>query len=287
MIRPPLSLQEQTVYDWLEQTDREMKGKCGPLNKAVLTWKQYRDIENAKHDHGGAHVPAARRDRMAEVDDPEYSSDDEFDEEEEGVLYVTIVKAENLPRLDMMGYDRLTSPSLYVTLGCEGQKEQTPTADDTYTPQWNAKFRLRVSNPESVLMLDMYNSNLMKDHLHWATLKVPLLELEEGTTWNWYRLTDFVDESRSEARLNVLTDEERTEEECPKGAIQIRFQYAPPEISLDAATDGGGIRLNARRGAIVDIEKFVGAYAADFLDVEARITQGLLWSTRYVVISSI
>ena len=275
------------MYDWLEQTDREMKGKCGPLNKAVLTWKQYRDIENAKHDHGGAHVPAARRDRMAEVDDPEYSSDDEFDEEEEGVLYVTIVKAENLPRLDMMGYDRLTSPSLYVTLGCEGQKEQTPTADDTYTPQWNAKFRLRVSNPESVLMLDMYNSNLMKDHLHWATLKVPLLELEEGTTWNWYRLTDFVDESRSEARLNVLTDEERTEEECPKGAIQIRFQYAPPEISLDAATDGGGIRLNARRGAIVDIEKFVGAYAADFLDVEARITQGLLWSTRYVVISSI
>jgi hypothetical protein len=287
VIRPLLSLQDQDVYDWLEETDRLERGRRPEIHTALTTWKQYRDIENAKHDYGGAHVPEQMADTLRDDDGSEYSSESELDEEEDGVLYVTVVKADKMPRLDMLGYDRVNSPSLYVQMNMEDQQRQTPTADDTYEPKWNARFKMNVTNPESVLLIDVYNSNMMKDHLHWATLKVPLLELPEGTTWHWYRLTDFVDESRSEARHNVLTDEQRRDQdECPKGCIQLRFQYTPPELALDPH-QSGGLRVNSRRGAVTDIDRFVGAYAADNLDVEARITQGLLWSTRYVVISSI
>ena len=285
VLRPVRSLQSEPVRIWLEQANRRDKGRRPEIDRAVKIWKQQVAIENAKMRHGGAHVP--QHATLLDDGGPDFSSEDELEDEEHGVLYVTVVKADKLPRLDLFGYDRVRSPSLYVQMQMEDQQRHTPTADDTYEPKWNARFKLGVTSPESILLIDVYNSNMMTEHLHWATLKVPLLELAEGTTWNWYRLTDMEDESRSEARHNALTEDQRQDpKQCPKGCIQLKFQYAPPKLALDRHQQQG-IRLPNRRGAVTDIDRFVGAYAADNLDVEARITAGLLWSTRYVVISSI
>lgn len=48
VIRPLLSLQDQEVYDWLEETDRTEKGRRTEIHEALHTWRQLRDIENAK-----------------------------------------------------------------------------------------------------------------------------------------------------------------------------------------------------------------------------------------------
>ncbi len=282
VLRPARSLQSENVRLWLEETNRREKGRRPEIDRAVRIWKQQVAIENAKLKHGGAHVP--QHAPLLDDGGSDFSSEDEL--EEDGVLYVTVVKADKLPRLDLFGYDRVRSPSLYIQMILEDQHRHTPTADDTYEPRWNARFKLNVTSPESILLLDVYNSNMLQEDLHWATLKVPLLELAEGTTWNWYRLTDMTDESRSEARHNVLTEDQRQDQnECPKGCIQLKFQYAPPRLAVDRHQQRGA-RVTDRRPAITDIDRFIGAYAADNLDVEARITQGLLWSTRYVVLSS-
>lgn len=107
--------------------------------------------------NGSAHVPKPTVDRLRDEGGSDYSSEEDL-EEEHGVLYVTVVKAERLPRLDMLGYDRVHSPSLYVQMNLEDQQRQTATADDTYEPKWNARFKMKVTNPESVLMMDIFNS---------------------------------------------------------------------------------------------------------------------------------
>eukprot|EP01047_Picozoa_sp_COSAG01_P034141 COSAG01_NODE_2549_length_7465_cov_5.036383_1_plen_1917_part_00 len=299
-------LQVPDIYVWLQTKNSELDGQCVLLERALRTWELHHD-EQSRYAYGGGGSPRGAVVVRAQASSPtrvEY--DDELEDEDYGTLLVTVVKAHGIPELSQLGFDRFGPPTMYAKLSLEDQVQQTAEENETYTPEWNSRFRLRVTDPDSVLFLDIYNANKLQSHLHYATLKVPMRELDEGSTWGWYRLEnyerpegsdprdpamqDHVLATAKRLRVNEVKDSDGTftgfDSPCPKGAIQLRFQYVPPELAVDLAQPVGR-RVTMRRGAIVDIERFIGAYAADTLDVEAKITQGLLWSSRYVVVTSI
>ena len=102
----------------------------------------------------------------------------------ESTLYVSVYEAKDLDG------GIITSCNPFVTLTFEGKTVQTNLKKNTSKPTWNEEFKFNVTNPDSELIIEVYNQ-VMIGSTKLGMRKFPLRDfLTQEKQISWYELQD-------------------------------------------------------------------------------------------------
>eukprot|EP00741_Cyanophora_paradoxa_P024084 tig00021726_g23259.t1 len=109
-----------------------------------------------------------------------------FDPGQIAQLDVIVLKARNLAIKDT--FSRSSDP--YCVLKIEEQQSKTPTIQKNLNPVWNAKFSFRLSKPDSLLRIEVFDEDAVGKHDFMGSADISVAELRDGEVKDqWLPLT--------------------------------------------------------------------------------------------------
>jgi len=126
-----------------------------------------------------------------------------------GLLYIKVISAKNLPKVDQFGG---CDPYVVLALGTQGDvKAKTTVVPSNRNPYWGEKFLFEVVNSTSCLYVDVYDKDTLGKDDKIGVAEIPLSSLGEAAVVRTFTLNPPVEKFSGETKGASAKDKEEKE----------------------------------------------------------------------------